>query len=425
MAVEKFGNSYILGGNNDIIVSFDDRGSSIQGTSSSTSNKKYAEWFGASFAGNNGNVNQEPSTLLNLIANNNLLMPLLQTNIDFCLGDGVGLFKKSIIKGQVNYERILNSEIESWMDENSYHDHLRKITTDLYMLGNYASESLFSNNGKVLSVNQIMPTEFRTSIINNKRIIEKYFIGDWITKGDLKDKNIVFSYEYFKDSKKKPTKCIIHGKKYFPGQHHYGIPIWWGVKNWINLANQIPLFHLAGLTKGYNIRWHVQIPANYFEQFPEKDRTKEEEELMQGMDRFLSGANNAGKAFTSKYGQNQPEWKITALNAEIYDDAYKDIFMHSNTALSSANNIDPSLAGYDITGKLSSGSEKRNSYIIHTTLKTPYYRSIILKELNMVKMHNKWPADIEFKFLDTELQTLDVNKSGSTNVVQNSDTNAQ
>lgn len=425
MSVEKFGTNYILGGQEKAIVQFsaDDR-SDIPTVihPASEKNAKYAKWFPANFTGRSGLENMEPSTLLNLIANNNIQLPLLQTNIDFCLGDGIGLFNKKIVDGKVIYERVLSNDIEQWMLEDNYQDKLRQKTTDLYMLGNCFSEMVFSKSGTVLSTAHMMPTEARSSVINNKRIIEKYFIGDWINSSLLKDKETVDSYENVA-GKNKLTKAIVHGKKYFPGQHHYGIPVWWGVKNWIYLANQIPLFHLAGLTKGYNMRWHIKIPVSYFDQFPENERAKEEEELMDRMDKYLAGAENAGKAFVSRFSQNHPEWKIEPLSSEIYDDAYKDIFTHSNTALSSANNIDPSLAGYDTSGKLSSGSEKRNSYLIHTTLKTPYYRSILLKELYLIKKHNKWDPNIEFRFLDTELQTLDVNKSGSQPVVQSSDTN--
>jgi hypothetical protein len=86
--------------------------------------------------------------------------------------------------------------------------------------------------------------------------------------------------------------------------------------------------------------------------------------------------------------------------------------------MSSANNIDPTLAGYDITGKLSSGSEKRNSYLIHIALKTPMPRKILLKWLYDVRDLNGWPPDMVFAFKDIEITTLDVNPTGTQNTVQ-------
>lgn len=430
MAVEKFGTNYVVGGTEKAVVSFETGDRNETGILAPTpfdKKRKFASWFPSDFVGRSGLENTEPSTLLNLIANNNIQLPLLQTNIDFCLGDGIGLFKKVLVNGKVEFERVIDNDIESWLLENVYEEKLRMKATDLYMLGNCFSEMVFSNSKEVISTKHVMPTEARSSVVSKDGIIDTYYIGDWVGyKSDIKNKVPIDSYDRLSvNDNAKFKKAILHGKKYFPGQHHYGIPVWWGVKKWIDLANQIPLFHLSGLTKGYNLRWHIQIPSNYFDQYPVEKRREMEEEIMGNMDKFLSGVENVGKAFVSQYTLNQPEWKISSLNAEIYDDAYKDIFSHSNTALSSANNIDPSLAGYDTSGKLSSGSEKRNSYIIHTTLKTPYYRNILLRELNIIKKHNKWDKGIIFKFLDTELQTLDVNKSGSQSVVQTSDTNTQ
>ena len=387
---------------------------------------KWAKWFPY---GLYDEIDKEPQVLLNLVKYNNLQVPLLNTNVDFVIGNGVGLFKKVITpEGKLTIQPYPLPEVEDWMKENEV-DHVEtKLATDFYYTGNCFLEGVITGEKKVSTIKHHHPTNARAGLLDPETgEIEYYFIGDFKSgkakfdpkyPNDLK-KSTVKRVRAF-DKKSLSSKFIWHGKQYFPGEYYYGLPWWYGVKDWIRLANQIPIFHIAGLTKGYNIRWHIKIPISYFEQFPENERASEEDKIMQELDSMLSGAENAGKAFISRFSNDKdyPEWKIESLKSELYDEAYKDIFQHSNTALSSANNIDPSLAGYDITGKLSSGSEKRNSYLIHLALKTPRPRMILLKWLYDVKELNGWPEDLIFAFKDIEITTLDVNPTGTQNTVR-------
>jgi hypothetical protein len=387
---------------------------------------KWAKWFPYGFY---REVDHEPEVLLNLVRNNNLQVPLLNTNVDFVIGNGVGMFRKVITAdNKITVQPYVLPEVEAWLNDNGANSILTNLATDFYYTGNYFLEGVLTGEKKVSTVKHHHPTNARAGLLDaTTGAIEYYFIGDF------KSGKAKFNPDYPNDPKKSTvkrvraynkqslaSKFIWHGKQYFPGEYYYGLPWWYGVKDWIRLANQIPVFHIAGLTKGYNIRWHIKIPISYFEQFPENERSNEEDTIMNELDAMLSGAENAGKAFVSRFSNDKdyPEWKIESLKSELYDQAYNDVFQHSNTALSSANNIDPSLAGYDITGKLSSGSEKRNSYLIHLALKTPRPRMILLKWLYDVKELNGWPDDLIFAFKDIEITTLDVNPTATQNTVR-------
>jgi hypothetical protein len=421
--------NYVLGKQDDaILLSIEDR-ADAPATSfypRGQSRKGWARWFPY---GVYNEIDKEPQILLDLVKYNNLQAPLLNTNVDFVIGNGVGTFRKIIENGKTRLEPFNDVVIDAWLKQNEVDFIMMKIATDYYYTGNYFLEGILRGDRTVSTIKHHAPTDARASLIDNETgKVEYYFIGDFRSGKarydpkhplDKKKSNIEKIRAFNLQSLS--TKFIWHGRQYYPGEYYYGIPIWYGVKDWIRLANKIPVFHLAGLTNGYNIRWHIKIPISYFEQFPQNERANEEDKLMNELDAMLSGAANAGKAFISRFSdeKNYPEWKIESLQSEIYDDAYKDIFSHSNTALSSANNIDPSLAGYDITGKLSSGSEKRNSYLIHLSLKTPRARKILLKWLYDVRDLNQWPPDVVFAFKDIEVTTLDVNPTGTQNTVTN------
>ncbi|WP_126244131.1 hypothetical protein [Chitinophaga rhizosphaerae] len=382
--------------------------------------KHWAYWFQSS---DSAEVDREPGILLNLIKNNNLQLPLLNTNVDFLVGNGVGIFRRDFSSGKSKLVPALNPEIEAWLDRNDVDDIMDKLATDFFYLGNFFLEGRLQGDRRVYSVKHQHATDVRAELINQRTgKIEHYYLGDFLS-GKAKyvegnpERSTVQRVRSF-NAIYPPAKFIWHGRKYFPGQKYYGIPSWWGVKTWIRLANQIPIFHLSGLTKGYNIRWHIKIPLSYFDQFPPGEKSAREEELMVQLDQLLSGAENHGKAFISRFQDGKyPEWKIEPLKGELYDEAYRDTYQQSNTALSSANGVDPSLAGYDTTGKLSSGSEKKNSYNIHVALKTPRPRKILLSWLYDVARLNRWDPTIEFGFKDFEITTLDENPTGVQNVI--------
>jgi hypothetical protein len=425
MSIKKLsGGTYVVGGEAEASLVELSAHTSSGNTGKSSKDKYWAKWFNTN---DHLDRDKEPQILLDLAKHNNLQMPLIGTNVDFCIGSGVGFFKQEITNGKKSLIPAEFPDVQKWFEENEVNEVMTKLASDFYYTGNYFLEGRLSGERKVYSVKHQHPTDCRAGLIDRETGKTEYFYV-----GDFKSGKAKYDPEHPKDQKKSTVtrvrafvqkypaaKFLWHGKQYFPGEKYYGIPLHFGVKNWVKLANQIPIFHLSGLTKGYNIRWHIKIPVSYFEQFPENEREAEEESIMRELDMLLSGAENHGKAFVSRFSneKNYPEWKIEALKGELYDEAYKDIFQHSNTALSSANNIDPSLAGYDITGKLSSGSEKRNSYLIHIALKTPRPRQILLKWLYDVKRINGWPPELIFAFKDIEITTLDKNPTGTQNTV--------
>jgi hypothetical protein len=211
-------------------------------------------------------------------------------------------------------------------------------------------------------------------------------------------------------------KVMFHGRNYTPGQAYYALPDWYGSLNWINLANEIPLWHLNGIKNGYNIRYHIQIPMSYFDRYKENERMEKREELRSQMTKWLSGAEGSGKTFLSfikSGGTETDQFKINPISADLKDDAYASIFEQSNQAMTSGHGISPSLAGIETAGKLSSGSEMRMAYQIYCELKTPGPRSILLQWLKeIVWKHNAWPKDIFPAFVSRQITNLDKNPNG-------------
>jgi hypothetical protein len=262
-----------------------------------------------------------------------------------------------------------------------------------------------------------------------------YWSGGWPTevKGGTsqEDKKIVAIPSYNGEEKRQPKFVIINGDYLF-NDGYYPIPDWWGGWEWIQLANCIPQFHQANLQNGYNIRWHIQIPEDYFLNYEELNSCVTAEEknacyaaansaeqvFLDSANNFLAGLNNSGRALFTKYeldkalGREYPGIKITALDYDMKDSALLDLFEKSNTANISSQGLHPTLANIETQGKLSSGTEMRNAYLMWLIINTPKPRNMMLAPIRLIKKINNWPSEIHYKIRDYEMTALSEDKAG-------------
>jgi len=368
-----------------------------------------------------GEDNLFPYNLLRLTIKNNIAPGIINTKIDFVSGKKIILYKEHIGENKkIEVEIVEDPEIEDWLEENEVDEQMTKIVTDDIWFGNFAVEFIRAKSGKKIAGFKHHDMMTVRAANPYKRIpVYKYLLNDWIND------YVSMATEIMKFKREKPfayPNSLYHVFRYFPGSFYYGLPDYIGSENWMRLANKIPIFHDKGMDNTYQIRWHIQIPQDYFEQF-DGDAKKEEKRLREEMNDFLAGAQNAGKAFVTRYakdhnGNKKEGWIIEPVKAEYFDEAFVKLYEQSNVAITSSHSIDPSISGVQTQGKLSSGSDKRISYDMFLKLKVPSFRKRILKPLYEVKRANNWNKKIKFGMLDYELTTLDEKHEGGQEVVQ-------
>ena len=367
-----------------------------------------------------GEDNLFPYHLLRLTIKNNIAPGIINTKIDFVSGKKLILYKEHISEGKkVEIEMIENPEIEDWLEENEIEEMIPKIVADDVWFGNYAVEFIRARSAKKIA--RVKHHDMMTVRAANpyKRIpVYKYLLNDWIND------YVSRATEIMRFNREKPfayPNSLYHVFRYFPGSFYYGMPDYIGSENWMRLANKIPIFHDKGMDNTYQIRWHIQIPEAYFDTYD--DPKKEEKRLREEMNDFLAGAQNAGKAFVTRYSTDHNDnkkngWFIEPVKAEYFDEAFVKLYEQSNVAITSSHGIDPSISGVQTQGKLSSGSDKRISYDMFLKLKVPSFRKRILKFLYEVKRANGWDKKIKFGMIDYELTKLDDNHNGGQEVTQ-------
>jgi|GEM_PF-1355385 len=360
-----------------------------------------------------GADNLRPNRILRLVSQNHIKPQLISTARDFLLGGGLQVYQRILLKGKKYFEPTENPEIEDWLEMVEAENYIRSAFYNQEFFGNVFTSISLGTNTKVESIKSWDCTDARCAKRNlNNGQIERYFLNpDW---------------EHYKKENNKPVPAwdrlnptqhaefIYHNRDFTPGQSYYDTPAWWGTENWTQVSNKIPKFHISGLDNGYNIKYHIRIPADYFTQFgDEKAQLAARSKLNDEMNKWLAGIDNVDKAFVSVFptgadGKPIPGFEILAVDAKGSDNAYDLTNTQANTAHVQGHGIDPSLAGIQ-TGKMvgGSGSEKLISYKLHIALRTPNKRKIVLDTFNKIcKPIMGWDRDIFIGIADIDVSQV-------------------
>jgi len=386
-----------------------------------------------------GADNQLPNYRETLVADNNIVPSLLATRRNITLGRGLMAYREEInAEGEEKMIRVkMPAEAKAFFETVDIDDYLATQCRNLMFHAAYPTEFIRDKSGKVKKMRALHCRHVRLGEQDSRgKVREMYWKGLWGKKRagsgvETADQPAQRLPMYLAD-KKQPKFGLWVVDDLLCNDEYYPIPYWWGSEEWIKLANQIPLFHLANLEHGFSMRWHIEVPKDYFlnakaiEQISDADEkkkaidaaTSKKRQFLTKLNETLQGLANAGKTVVTEYdvdkavGKDYPGIKITPMSYDMKDKALIDLFDASNAANMSAQGVHPTLANIQTQGKLSSGSEIRNAFLMYVAINTPLPRRLLLKAINLVKRENEWPEDIYFGFKDMLLTTLDEDKSG-------------
>lgn len=394
-----------------------------------------------------GKDNDLPQQREELVADNNIVPSLIERKRNILIGSGLVAYRHRFESAGDGAMRRITEEVEmppqvqawldgeGWANRSNFHEYMAAAAGEWVKHSLVIPEFVRRRDGQISSIEvkecKYMRAEKKDS---NGRIRNWYWSGHWPKtsqqKNYLEEKKTVQIPVFNPEASQ--AKFIKPVGDYMLNDGYYPIPAWWGGWEWIELANQIPQFHKNNIENGYNLRWHIQIPVDYFldyEKWQEaatesdkaevlKDQQAREQAFMDDVNTFLAGLANAGRTLFTKYeldkslGKEYPGIKITPLSYDMKDEALLKLFERSNTANTSAQGIHPSLAGIETQGKLSSGTEIRNAFLMWLIINTPLPRRMILSPLELVKRINGWPQELQFGIRDYELTALSADPSG-------------
>lgn len=221
-----------------------------------------------------------------------------------------------------------------------------------------------------------------------------------------------------------------------PNKTYYQLASWDGCRRggWIEISAKVPEMLKMLFENAFNIRYHIEIPETYFEsrygkgewgKIDKAGRSKARKEVLDMMDTFLTGSENAYKTFTSYFevdNVSKTEFgriKITPIEAKNTTD--KDLLLSgtANSEIMFSMGVNPNILGAGTPGGVyasnQGGSNIREGKLEHDS-NLHLERQLALEPLNFIKKWNKWPAKLEFRFRDTVLTTLDTGKQTETQI---------
>jgi len=408
------------------LVSFDDNPTRAPQTIAylkpESSRKIWAPW---------GSDDKRPATILEKVEKNVVASSGLQWLCEAFYGEGLITYERRI---EGNREIIIPREFPEVKDFFKYCDiteYMEESIYDFIYFKNIFPEMYFGRGKYAETIVNLSNKEAafsRWGVMNKKtRKIDRFYYSADFPGARQEQINQVPVWD-----KKRPTafpKFIYRVRFASPGRTYYAKPAWHSVidSGWLDVSNNIPKLKQSLLKNAMSLRYHIRIPKNYWSDkykdydklTPDRQKEIRQEELEQ-MNEFLTGVENAGKAFISHYGIDKrtgneiPGWEILKVDTSIPDGTLTTDQSEANAMILFALNIDPTLKGAGLPNNkqsAGSGSDKREAKLIFTS-QLGMMRSRFLSPLYFIKQFNGWDEKIEFGFRDIVLTTLDKNPAG-------------
>ena len=336
-----------------------------------------------------GSDNLFPNSL-RAVFDNNLAPGLLDFKTDMLFGAGY-----TLVNEQTEQPEEFAKEWE-WLKSWDVFTFLLQQITDFVTCENIFGQARRSVSGKMVAdILHVNAQECRLEVMKNG-VSQRIVVGDYTDLGGAF--RAYPRWDIFADAQQGRMKdkiAMYHLKKPTFGFRYYNYPVFVGAMNtWVPVANLIPTMHLSTLRNMLMAAYHVQIPLESLKKLAAQKNWKEDElnkfvmDKLEELDEVLSGAERAGKTFYSftaadEHGKQQ-EWKITLIDSKLKEqsESYLKLFNDSNQALTSAFQVQPSLASIQLGDKLSSGSEVFNAYNLHVESRTPIARRLIAMPIN-------------------------------------------
>lgn len=385
-----------------------------------------------------GENNSLPEEREYIIGNNSIVPQILRTKRDLIIGGGMMAYRERFEEKQGKVQRIIDEEpmpaqFEEWVEENEEEfGGIEEMCNDLLKHGNFFVEAGIRGDDQPAFLRPHSARCVRAQRQGQDGRIPTYWVyGAWGKVASQQRLDEVKNLQRIPAYRRKQpmAKAMFHGADKLLGGPYYYDPHYAGSDLWIRVANAIPQFHLSNLENGFNIRYLIKVPEDYFirslseEKRNDTDKVRAhvleaKQNFKSKLNSFLAGTKNAGRGLIVTkhiYKHIQKEWpelEIVPLEVDLKDEAMLKLFESSNQASTSSHGIPPILAGLATGAKMTSGSEVRNMYNFWQVSAAPTPRKILLQPYRWAWRQMGLPASLKLGFRNTELVTTDKTPSG-------------
>lgn len=391
-----------------------------------------------------GEKNDLPNYREELIQGNNIVPALVKRKRDIICGQDWYAYRERFEDGSSGPIKRIMDEVPMTPDQKAFFrmfkPEARKLVGELCKHEFGIAEFILNMDGSLAKIKRLETKHVRAGRKNAIGEIVRYWWSNAWTNEQQKQTNTqdrvlreLPVYDETLSAEKRQDRFVLPLCDDLLNDGYYPIPSYWGGRYWIELANSIPIFHLANLRNLSAPRWLLIIPHDYFRDYvrwnaalTDADRdallTEEMQKKQAFVDDFntlVTGLENNGRTLTIESIQEEVYGKlidkritVEPLVIDLRDEALIKLYEASNVANISAQGLHPTLANIETQGRLSSGTEIRNAYLLWLIIAAPAYREYLYQIVDLAKKINGWPEDIHFAIRDAELTTLAENPGG-------------
>ncbi|WP_020603145.1 hypothetical protein [Spirosoma spitsbergense] len=372
-----------------------------------------------------GPEDNQPNKMARLVEQNNQVRPLLEATRDMIFGTGVGFFNQVHEGKTTHLEPYMDERLKDWLYQTELQNYAIAAINERVTNANHFTRFEFTPDGlPLLSISDGFTTRIGRPVANKvQHYLQNSSFGEGWGKTGQSEKIQAFN----RADPKRNVVSIFHSREHISGNPFYAFPSWWCSRDWIEVANLIPLFHKSGLKNGYNIKYLIKMPKDYFDQ--EGGRDLEPEAIRkkwasfgENLKTWLSGVENVNKSLLVRYlraddGKALESIDVVPMKNENSDDAYAKVWEMANISITNAVGILPVLGGVTPGSKSGdSGSQVRTVADYQQHFRTPVQRQILLEPIQMA-LRVMGYKDLIPAFKEVQLTTLDKNPTGKQAVV--------
>lgn len=219
------------------------------------------------------------------------------------------------------------------------------VTKDVIIHNRVYFYLCFNQIGDVIKIKHIGAEKVRRD-----KYGENYFIcDDWNSQIDIKT---VKPYKWGTNQR----ECLYIWESHSVGQDVYPLPQYSSAMNWAFLDGEMSYLQKSNIINS--------IFPSFAMMFPKKPQSEEEKVAIKNTIDKAKGAQNGGKAiaFFANNAESLP--KIESIPTNSNDNLFQNTTESIDSKICQAHIIDPILMGIRVSGKLGSGSDIKQAYII-------------------------------------------------------------
>ena len=309
-------------------------------------------------------------------------------------------------------------------------------TQDFSMFGTAFAEIIFDGmKGKVFSISYQKARNVRFAPAVNGRLVSAFISANWADnpkKEDCEEVQLLDPIHFATQleaikADTKTFKYLLPLRWPDARRDYYSLAFWDSSRNngYMEISNSIPKFKKALFENQMSLKYHIQVPLEYWEwKYPTWDQMTPDEQddaidtFYTEMEASLTGAENAQKAIMTFYrsqtiGANKAmgEFKITVIDDKMKNEAYLPDAAAANAEILFSMLINPAETGLGNSSGAYTGADKGGSNIRESRIST---RSLMVADRNVlntvfkfVKLYNGYDPRARITTMDEVLTTLD------------------